>query len=69
MINVTMDSIKESDGYACSGLLKTEGNGGQIYHELVALLISLYDGLPEGMFVDVLGSLLKSSQTVRKRGD
>lgn len=69
MINVTMESIKENDGYACSGLLKTEGNGAQIYHELVAMLISLYDGLPDGMLIDALGSFTKELSDRQKKGD
>ena len=69
MIYINMTSEKEDDEYMTLGTIKTEGNGGAIFHELIAVLLALYNELPEGMLIDALGAFTKELANRQKRGD
>ena len=71
MIKIEMDSTHDEsdDGYLTCGTIKTNGNGKVIFHELIAVLLALYDQLPDGMLIDALGALTKELADRQKKGD
>ena len=71
MIKIDMNSTydKSDDGYLTCGTIKTNGNGKAIFHELIAVLLALYDELPDGMLIDALGAFTKELAERQRKGD
>lgn len=66
MIKINITSTEHEGGYLCSGDVHFEGTKKQNFHELVSLLLGLYDELPEGMLIDALAEM--TAQLAERKG-
>ena len=72
MIDIVVDSVEKvvdgKDGFKCAGHFNVNGDAANVFHETIALLLSLNDNLDEGMFVNALGEVTKILADRQKRG-